>query len=182
MPNNTTARIVRPALRAAGLENKIERVTTGRNCTYVRLIWDDDRSTRERTAEAVMTALRPLWNDGDQRVWLVYSGMVAITRKGWYRTEPAAAPAMPAPVSEYRRTRLDTGITELGQCDPELARAYQEMIESIDSRSQLTPARAVILSRALDTILLKDGEEVDVAANPEGWDSVEGGVIWSPPN
>lgn len=89
MPNNTTARVIRPVLRKAGLEGRIEQITTGRNYTYVRLAWGIDGDLAA-TMDAVLAALRPLWSDGVDRVKPVYNGMVSIKRAGWYRTEPAA--------------------------------------------------------------------------------------------
>jgi hypothetical protein len=64
--------------------------------------------------------------------------------------------------SERSRQRLDAGVTELGQLDPVLARVYQEMIENLDFEGELTTARAIILKRGLDTILLKD-DQIDPA-------------------
>lgn len=92
MPNNTTARVIRPVLRAAGLEAKVESVSTGRNFTYVRLLWSEiDPEKRTANAQAVIAALRPLWSDGEQRVTELIPGYgytVIIRRAGWYRTEP----------------------------------------------------------------------------------------------
>lgn len=94
MANNTTARTIRPVLRAAGLEGKVESVTTGRNFTYVRLDWrEPDAAQRAATAQAVIAALRPLWNDGEQRVRELIPGYgytVVISRARWYATTPAA--------------------------------------------------------------------------------------------
>jgi hypothetical protein len=92
MPNNTTARTIRPVLRKAGLEGAVERITTGRNYTYVRLDFRPDKAQRVANSDAVLAALRPLWNDGETRVTELLPGdgyVIIIRRKGWYRTEPA---------------------------------------------------------------------------------------------
>jgi hypothetical protein len=92
MANNTTARTIRPVLRAAGLEDKVLSITTGRHFTYVRLDFCPDKAERAEVAQAIITALRSLWNDGEQRVAELtpgYGYVIVIRRSGWYRTEPA---------------------------------------------------------------------------------------------
>lgn len=93
MPNNTTARTIRPVLRAAGLEGAIAQITTGRNYTYVRLDLRPDKAQRAKNSEAILAVLRPLWNDGETRVTELVPGygyIIVIRRAGWYRTEPLA--------------------------------------------------------------------------------------------
>lgn len=85
MSNNTTARVLRPALRTAGLETSVAQITTGKKCTYVRLVWTDDATQRDEACTAVLNVLRSLWNDGATRVRPVYSGLICITRTGWYK-------------------------------------------------------------------------------------------------
>lgn len=79
------AKLVRATLKAAGLLDLVAQVTSGRQSTYVRLVWD--RSSDEKAA-AIVAALRPLWIDGKDRVWKAYAGCVVISRRGLHRWVP----------------------------------------------------------------------------------------------
>lgn len=87
-PHNTTARTIRPVLRRAGLEHLVEKVSSGRRRTHVRLRWHGDKGRLLAETERVMAALRPLWHDADRRVSMLYAGSVSIDRGGWYCTNP----------------------------------------------------------------------------------------------
>ena len=88
-PYNTTARTLRPILRAAGVENLVRKFGTGKNATYIRIRWvaEEDGDNMD-AANAVAEALRPLWLDGKTRVHVLYGGTVIVWRKGWWKTLP----------------------------------------------------------------------------------------------
>lgn len=72
------AKLVRSTLKAAGLGDLVEQVTSGRHTTYVRLVW---AKTSDDKAAQVAEALRPLWSDGAERVSVLYKGTVTIRRR-----------------------------------------------------------------------------------------------------
>lgn len=88
-PFNTTARTLRPILRKAGVEHLVSKFGTGKNTTYIRIKWVNAYDLQEAvSASKVAEVLRPLWADGKTRVRIVYGALVAIDRKGWWKTLP----------------------------------------------------------------------------------------------
>jgi hypothetical protein len=110
-PVNPNGRNIRAAAHAAGLEHLIERVSTGRNLTYVWLKLD---GTPEQ-GEMLAAVLRPLWNDGKTRVTVSdISGAVFVSREDWHRTRPAARQAIELTPHNVRLSaRTDGGWTVL---------------------------------------------------------------------
>jgi hypothetical protein len=98
-PVRPSAEAVRRALRTAGLLGHLRKVTSGRKFTYAHLTFQ----TTDDQAQAVVDALRSLWNDGRSRVTLAHR-VIAIDRRRWFDTRPAdtteqAKPVGPPPPS-----------------------------------------------------------------------------------
>ena len=88
-PYNTTARTLRPILRAAGVEGLVKKFGTGKNTTYIRVNWVDEEDLHEAiSAKKIAEVLRPLWMDGNSRVHVLYGGCVVVHRDGWWKTLP----------------------------------------------------------------------------------------------
>jgi hypothetical protein len=83
-PLKPCAKVVRAALRAAGMEDYVERVGTGSRVCSVTLHWVNDEDSggteQQRRAHAVRDTLRLLWSDGADRVYTgeYYHGSVKV--------------------------------------------------------------------------------------------------------
>lgn len=83
------ADVIRHLVRQAGLEHHIERIASGRRYTYVRLDWRNGLDGEEN-GERLAAVLRPQWDDGARRVYVVpVTGTVVIDR-GRFWEHPAA--------------------------------------------------------------------------------------------
>lgn len=51
--------------------------------------------------------------------------------------------------AEILRNGVDLALTDLGRIDPELARHYQDMVESLDFAGELTTSRATLIGLAV---------------------------------
>lgn len=96
--NQPNSRTIRKHLRLRGLEHLVEGVTSGRSDTHVTISWPDDAphpyialGDSEERAQRVAEALRELWDDGADRVRVLYAGKVLVRRAGWHLTKPAPA-------------------------------------------------------------------------------------------
>ena len=74
---------MRAHLREHGLDHLIERITTGRKRCRVSL-----RSGPDNITPRVADALRMLWTDADQRVRVLYTGLIFIDKEDFTSTAP----------------------------------------------------------------------------------------------
>jgi hypothetical protein len=95
---NPNAASIRAALKSAGLEDAVRKITTGTKVLYLYV------SDSPQTAMAVVKALSPLWNDSDKRISSprygetvsvtrgerVATAIIEISRSDWEDTVPAS--------------------------------------------------------------------------------------------
>lgn len=95
VPSRPDARTIRRHLKARGLEQLVEKVSSGRQDTHVTIALPEgqayfalnrDETYDDSRAQQVAAALRELWTDGDARVRVLYSGKVLVRKAGWTAT------------------------------------------------------------------------------------------------
>lgn len=90
-PAEVNAQTVRGALKSAGIDHLIVKIRTGRDLLKIDVVWNDDTAEALRLCNLMVDALRPFWNDGNIRVFVLAHRTVCVRRERWDRTVPQAA-------------------------------------------------------------------------------------------